>query len=356
MSPVPEPRADLALREGYHSPQVSVDVRLNTNESPYPPPRGWYEALTAELSDIELNRYPDREAKRLRGALAEWHGVPVEHVFAGNGSNEVLQCIYLAYGGPGRKVAVFEPTYALYAHIAHVTGTGVSEGARDANFAVSAEAAVALLETERPSIVMLCSPNNPTGTPERRETVLALLEAVGSEALIVVDEAYGQYASWSAIDMVADDRPLVVVRTYSKTWGMAGLRLGYMVGPAEVVEVMGRVVLPYHIDAMKQAAGRLALQFSPQMEEHVTAIVSERQRVIEGLSRLDVDVWPSEANFVLWRPRKKSGPQVWKALVDRSVLVRDFSSAPGLAGHLRTTVGTPAENSRFLEALQEVLN
>jgi histidinol-phosphate aminotransferase len=352
---LPEPRSELGLRQGYHSPQVSVEVRLNTNESPYPPPPAWYDALAAELRDVELNRYPDRNATRLRGALAGWHSVAASQVFAANGSNEVLQCLYLAYGGPGRKVAIFEPTYALHSHIAHLSGTEVVQASRGQDFSVDVARAVGLVEAERPALVMLCSPNNPTGTPEKRETVLALLEATAGDALVVVDEAYGQFASWSAIDLVGDDVPLVVVRTYSKTWGMAGLRLGYMVGPSSVVQVMERVVLPYHLDTIKQAAGRLALQFSAEMEAHVTAIVSERTRLIEELSHLDVDIWPSEANFVLWRPRKKPASQVWQGLVERSVLVRDISTAPGLAGYLRTTVGAPAENSRFLEALMEVL-
>ncbi|HET9059863.1 MAG TPA: histidinol-phosphate transaminase [Acidimicrobiales bacterium] len=356
MTGLPQPSAELGLREGYHSPQVDVEVRLNTNESPYPPPPEWYEALAGELGDIALNRYPDREATRLRGALAQWHGVGAAQVFAANGSNEVLQCIYLAYGGPGRKVLIFEPTYALHSHIAHLTGTEVVQAPRAGDFSVDATVAVELVRKERPAMVMLCSPNNPTGTPEKRETVLEILDAAAGEALVVVDEAYGQFASWSAIDLVADDVALAVVRTYSKTWGMAGLRLGYTVAPSPVVEVLGRVALPYHLDSLKQAAGRLALQFSAHMEAHVSAIVSERQRLVDELSRLDVDVWPSEANFVLWRPRKKGASQVWQELVGRSVLVRDISSAPGLAGYLRTTVGAPEENSRFLAAVTEVLS
>lgn len=188
---------------------------------------------------------------------------------------------------------------------------------------------------------------------EDAATVSAVVAA--SPGIVVVDEAYGQFASWSALDLVDESVPLVVVRTYSKTWSMAGLRLGYLIGPTEVVKVLERVVLPYHLDALKQAAGRLALQFSSQMESRVALIVGERERLVSELSHLPVQVWPSQANFVLWRPLRHRGADVWHGLVQRSVLVRDTSSWPGLEGCLRTTVGMKQENDRFLSALAEVL-
>jgi len=350
---LPQPRADLGLREGYHSAQVPVEVRLNTNESPYPPPPEWLQAVTEMARDIAFNRYPDRSARALREALAELHGVAPEQVFAANGSNEVLQSLCLAYGGAGRVAAMFEPTYALHSHIAHLTGTEIVQGQRRPDFTLDLSAALEVIENASPSIVFLCSPNNPTGLSEDEATVSAIIAA--SPGLVVVDEAYGQFASWSALELVRDDVPLVVVRTFSKTWSMAGLRLGYMVGPTEVVKVLERVVLPYHLDVLKQAAGRLALQFSSQMESRVAAIVGERDRLIAELSQLPVKVWPSQANFVLWRPLHRSGADVWQGLVERSVLVRDTASWPGLDGCLRTTVGTPDENDRFLAALAEVL-
>ena len=353
-SSLPEPRADLGLREGYHSPQVPVEVRLNTNESPYPPPPEWLEALAREASRISYNRYPDRSATALRGALAELHGVQPEQIFAANGSNEVLQSICLAYGGAGRKAAMFEPTYALHSHIAHLTGTEVVQGQRGPDFTLDASTATSLIKKECPSIIFLCSPNNPTGLTEAASTVSSLV--VASPGLVVVDEAYGQFASWSALDLVREDVPLVVVRTYSKTWSLAAMRLGYLIGPSEVVRALERVALPYHLDALKQAAGRLALQFSAEMERRVELIVVERERVIAELSKLPVKVWPSEANFVLWRPLELAADEVWRGLVQRSVLVRDTSSWPRLRGCLRTTVGTAEENDRFLAALEEVLS
>ena len=229
---------------------------------------------------------------------------------------------------------MFEPTYALHSHIAHVTGTPLVQGKRRPDFTVDVGAAVSLIEKEAPSIVFLCSPNNPTGTAEDEGTVSAVIAS--SPGLTVVDEAYGQFSSWSALELVREDVPLVVVRTYSKTWSMAALRLGYLIGPSEVVNVLDRVALPYHLDALKQAAGRLALRFCSQMEQRVALIVAERERVAAELSKMAVKVWPSQANFVLWRPLRHSGAEVWEGLVRRSVLVRDTSSWPGLEGCLRT--------------------
>lgn len=350
---LPALREDLGLREGYHSPQVEVAVRLNTNESPLPPPPGWLEALREELGRVEWHRYPDRGAYELRAALAGLHGVPVEQVFCANGSNEVHQSLCLAYGGPGRSVAVFEPTYALHSFIAHLTGTAVAEGQRRPDFSLDLDTVRDVLAGDGPSITFLCSPNNPTGLADDPATVRAVLDM--APGLVVVDEAYGQFADWSALTLVDDDMPLVVTRTFSKTWSMAAARLGYLVGPAPVVADLQRVALPYHLDTLKQAAGRLAVGFVGEMEERVGLIVRERHRLLAALGRLPVTAWPSQANFILFRPEHRKGAEVWEGLLDRSVLVRDTSSWPRLAGCLRVTVGTPAENDAFLAALGEVL-
>jgi histidinol-phosphate aminotransferase len=204
-----------------------------------------------------------------------------------------------------------------------------------------------------PAVTFLCSPNNPTGRVERQEDVTAILDRV--PGLLVVDEAYGQFASWSAIDMVDDDLPLVVVRTYSKTWSMAAARLGYLIGPAPLVAALEHVALPYHLDAVKQAAGRLALRFRKEMEARVAMLVEERGRLTAALADLPVETWPSESNFILFRPTAVAGRVVWERLLERSVLVRDCSAWPNLDGCLRVTVGTPEENTAFLAALKEAL-
>ena len=348
-----EPREDLALMEGYHSPQVDVDVRLNTNEAPEPPPDGFAAALAAEVASLEWHRYPDRTYRALREAIAAHHGVAPEQVFAANGSNEVLQTLCLAYGGAGRTVAVFEPTYALHSHIARITGTAVAVGARTEDHALDLDEVRRVLAEAQPAITFLCSPNNPTGMLDDEATVREVLDL--APGLLVVDEAYGQFAPWSALDLVDDDRALVVTRTYSKTWSMAAARLGYLIGPRSLVAQLDQIVLPYHLDSVKQAAGRLALGFDDAMRSRVSALVEERGRLVARLSELPVTVWPSAANFVLFRPEARDGEAVWQALLDRSVLVRDCSSWPRLDGCLRVTIGTPAEDDAFLAALEEAL-
>jgi histidinol-phosphate aminotransferase len=342
-------RDDLGVRSGYHSPQVDVAVRLNVNESPSLPPPAWIDELRDAVGALAYNRYPDRSAADLRAALAEFHGVRADQVFCANGSNEVLQSLLLAYGGPDRSAAVFEPTYALHSLIARHTGTAVVEGQRHADFTLDLDAVAAAPA----DITFLCSPNNPTGRAEPQEVVEKVLRL--APGLVVVDEAYGQFAPWSALSLVDDDTGVAVVRTFSKTWAMAAVRLGYLVGPASVVADLDRVVLPYHLSALTQAAGRLALKYRAEMEARVATVVEERGRLAATLAELPVEAWPSDANFILFRPRRADGSAVWQALVDRDVLVRDCSSWPGLDGCLRVTVGTPAENTAFLTALTDVL-
>lgn len=345
------PSEDLGLGDGYHSPQLDAKVRLNTNESPLPPPSAWLDDLAAAVSAIDHNRYPDRGYRALRTALAAEHGVSPEQIFVANGSNEVLQTVFLTYGGPSRSVAVFEPTYALHGHIARLTRTEVLVGERDQDFAIPEAELDRVLGEGRPDITMLCSPNNPTGRAEPRDLVE---KAMGATAgLLVVDEAYGQFAPWSALDLLTEDGGVAVVRTFSKTWSMAATRLGYLVAPAAMVAALDQVVLPYHLDALKQEAGRLALAHRGEMEDRVSQIVSERRRIEAGLAALEVRAWPSDANFVLFQVN--DGPEVWRELADRSVLVRDCHAWPRLAGCLRVTVGTPDENDAFLAALKEII-
>ena len=346
-------RDDLRALEGYHSPQVDVRVRLNTNEAPTPPPTAWRDAFAAELSRVEWHRYPDRSAAALRSAIADSHHVRSDQVFAANGSNEVLQTLLLAYAGSGRRVVTFEPTYQMHGHIARLTGSTVVEGERGADFRLDVACAVGLIHETSPAVTFLCSPNNPTGLVEPADNVRALLAA--EPGLLVVDEAYGQFADWSALSMVDESTPLVVTRTFSKTWSMAASRLGYVVGPSWLIAELDKVALPYHLDAAKQIAGRLALQFTDDMDARVAQIVFERERIAATLGTLDLEVFPSGANFILFRPRNKPGRQVWQELLDRSILIRDCSGWPRLTDCLRVTVGTSEENDEFLEAIREIV-
>lgn len=355
-APVPL-RPGLAERSGYHSPQVEVEVRLNTNESPFGPPDAWRAELQGQIADLAFHRYPDRQATALRAALARSHAVGAEEVFCANGSNEVLQCLLLAYGGPGRRVAVFEPTYALHRHIAELTSTEVAAGWRTARFTLDLPASDALLADADPVVTFLCSPNNPTGTAESPEVVRHVLER--APGLVVVDEAYGQFAPWSALELRRSGAPgaqrLVVVRTFSKTWAMAACRLGYLVADPEVVRACELTALPYHLDALTQAAGVLALRYEDDMRKRVALVVEERGRLAGALADMAVETWPSEANFILFRPTGRPARQVWEDLLADSVLVRDCSTWSGLDGCLRVTVGTAEENSRFLASLRRSL-
>jgi histidinol-phosphate aminotransferase len=353
-----EPRDDIALMEGYHSPQTPVAIRLNTNESPYPPPPAWVDEVRGLIGSFAWHRYPDRRAIDLRTAIGAQHDVGPEQVFVANGSNEVLQTILLTYGGHGRWAALWEPTYALHAHIARLTGTGVVVGERGADFSVD------LLDVKRvfhearpgPSVAFLCSPNNPTGTVDSPEVVHAVLDQVrAADGLLVVDEAYGQFAPWSALAVVHEDAPLVVTRTFSKTWSMAAARLGYVVGPSWVIAELEKVALPYHLDALKQRIGLSALGYVDDMHARVAALVEQRGRVQAALTDLPVESWPSGANFILFRPVHVDGGQVWQQLLERSILVRNCASWPRIEGCLRVTIGTPDENEAFIAALREIL-
>jgi histidinol-phosphate aminotransferase len=351
---VPPVRPDLELGEGYHSPQVDAEVRLNTNESPFAPPDEWREELLAALEEVSFHRYPDRPATELRRAVADLHGVTADEVFCANGSNEVLQSVLLAFGGPGRRALLFEPTYALHSHIARITGTEVDEGRRDDAFLIDPQDAERLIAAGRPAITFLCSPNNPTGRAEPSDTV----ERVASVApgLVVVDEAYGQFSSWTALALRGPAQPgLVVTRTFSKTWALAGARLGYLVADPAVVEACEAVALPYHLSAQTQLAGLLALRHVREMETRVARITEERGRVAAALNDLPVDSWPSDANFILLRPRERDADGVWRSLLAHSVLIRNCASWEGLKGCLRVTIGTPEENNRFLQGLKESL-
>ncbi|MEX0663205.1 MAG: histidinol-phosphate transaminase [Acidimicrobiia bacterium] len=354
---LPRPRADLSALEGYHSPQLDVSVRLNTNESPYAPPPAFVDAWLEGLRAVPLNRYPDRSARELRDGLAASMDQPTARVFAANGSNEVLQTLLLTYAGPGRRALVFEPTYALHAHIAQIAATEVVTAERAGDFTVSATEAGIVIAADRPSVTLLCSPNNPTGTVESRATIEGLLGAVTDHGpgLLVVDEAYGEFAEHSALDLVGDDVPLVVVRTYSKVWSLAALRLGFAVGPPSVIAELEKTVLPYHLSAATQVAGCQALRFDAEMRARVTTLVTERHRLASALARLPgLTVYPSGANFVLVRV-DGDGHALWQRLVERGILVRDFSRWPRLDNCLRITVGTPEEDDALLTAMREAL-
>ena len=364
-------RSHLAALERYHSPQVEADVRLNTNESPLPLPEKFRQAAAAAMDEIAWQRYPERDGYSLRHKLADHQDLKPEQLFVANGSNEVIQTLLMCYGGLERKVLVFEPSYLLHAHIAQSLGSQVVKGQRNDDFTLDWPQAERLALQHRPSVIFLCSPNNPTGIAEPLAVVENMLEvAQDIGALLVVDEAYVEFSPHSVLPMFDEDVPLAITRTFSKTWGLAAARLGYVMAPGWVCCELEKVALPYRLNQLTQTLGELALDFEDEMLRRSRSIMSERQRICDQLTRLGVRFWPSAANFVLFRdPAVAAGSgtgsaaadaseapnPLWEKLLERSVLVRDCSSWPRLAGCLRVTVGTPAENDQFLEALEDAL-
>ena len=352
--------ADLPIRDDlrglspYGAPQESVPIALNVNENTHPIPEDVatdiVTAIAAEI--LTINRYPDREFTGLRKALAGYlgHGLVAENIWAANGSNEVLQQILQAFGGPGRSVLGFPPTYSMHSIIASGTGTRWVAAERDEGFEISPDTAVAAIEREKPDLVFFCSPNNPTGTPLSLETIAAAYEATAG--IVVVDEAYAEFAregTPSAITLL-DGRPrLIVSRTMSKAFAFAGARLGYLAADPAVADALRLVRLPYHLSALTQAAATAALAHSDEMLAMVDDIKAQRDRLLIELPRLGFHAWPSASNFVLFGGVPEPHA-VFEALLERGIIIRDL----GIPGHLRVTAGTEAETTAFLEALAEL--
>ncbi|WP_347060347.1 histidinol-phosphate transaminase [Blastococcus sp. HT6-30] len=351
-------RPELRGRTPYGAPQLPATHRLNTNENPHPLPAELLADLGAALGSaaLELNRYPDRDAVALRTDLAAYltrtggQAVAPAQVWAANGSNEVLQQILQAFGGAGRTALGFTPSYSMHPIIAAGTGTAWVDGHRAADFTIDTGAAVGQVREVRPDVTFVTSPNNPTGTAVALDTVAALYEA--TEGVVVVDEAYAEFARTgtpSALTLLPGRPRLIVSRTMSKAFGMAGLRLGYLAADAAVVDALQLVRLPYHLSSLTQAAARAALGHTDALLATVDAVKAQRDRIVDALPGLGLTSVPSDANFVLFG-HFADAPAAWQALLDRGVLVRDV----GLPGWLRVTAGTAEETDAFLAALGEV--
>ena len=343
------PRPGLREVEPYAAPQLDVRARLNTNECPYPLPDGFRDDLARAVADLSLNRYPLREANELRERLAALHGHPVEGTWCANGSNEVIQQLLQAYGGPGRRAVTFEPTYSLHSRLGWVTNTDVASVRLDEPWTIGSED-VARARAHDPDVVFVCSPNNPTGNAQPTEVVAEL--AGTTDALVIVDEAYVEFGGTSAAGLISANPNVVVVRTFSKAFALAGARLGYCLAHPDVVEDIRRVRLPYHLSALAQAAGLAALDHRDDALRILDAVRTQRDRILAALPELGVEAFGSDANFVLFRPPGDAAA-VWEGLLDRGVLIRDFTNL--IPGCLRVTAGTPEEVGRFLSAIEEVL-
>ncbi|HWU46267.1 MAG TPA: histidinol-phosphate transaminase [Humibacter sp.] len=346
-------RADLRGRTPYGAPQKSVRVALNVNENTHPIPddvaRDIESALAVALRSA--NRYPDREFVALRDALAHYlgHDLNRQNIWAANGSNEVLQQLLQAFGGPGRSVLGFEPTYSMYPLLASGTGTRWIPAARDADFELSPATAAARVREARPDVVLLCAPNNPTGTPLDLAVVQAVYDAC--EGIVVVDEAYAEFMPPevpSALTLLAGRERLVVSRTMSKAFAFAGVRLGYLAADPAVTDALRLVRLPYHLSGLTQAAAVAALGHSAEMLGMVDEIRVQRDRMVDGLAALGYRPYRTGGNFVLFGG-VDDPDALFGDLLKRDILIR----VVGIPNHLRVSAGTEAETTAFLDAMAD---
>ena len=350
-------REELRGKSAYGAPQLHVAYQLNTNENPYPPSQALVDDLVAETRRLAttLNRYPERDAVELRQALADYvseqTGVRVGYaqVWAANGSNEILQQLLQAFGGPGRSVLGFTPSYSMHPILADGAHTQFVECPRDENFRIDMDRALAAVAQHQPDIIFVTTPNNPTGGVTSVDDIAALADA--APGILIVDEAYGEFSSSPSAVTLLDKYPtkLVVSRTMSKAFGFAGGRLGYFVADPAFVEAVMLVRLPYHLSVLSQAAATVALRHSADTLATVEKIAAERERVAARLRELGYTVLPSESNFLFFG-RFADQHRVWQQFLDKEVLIRDV----GIAGHLRMTVGLPEENSAFLAVAEDL--
>jgi histidinol-phosphate aminotransferase len=358
-------RDDLRGHTPYGAPQLDVPVRLNTNENSHDVPD---EVIAAIVDAVRreakhLNRYPDREFTGLREDLAAYlgHDLERDQIWAGNGSNEVLQHVLMAFAGPGRAVLGFTPSYSMHPIISTGTGATWVDGKRGRNTAADREEyedfnlhvdeTVAQIRKHTPDVTFLCSPNNPTGTSLSLDVVRAAYDA--TDGIVVVDEAYAEFArpgTPSALTLLPGRERLIVTRTMSKAFTLAGARVGYLAADAAITDALRLVRLPYHLSSLTQAAARAALWYSDVLLETVEKTKSERDRIVESLHELALRPAPSDANFVLFGGIADE-KAIWRALLERGVLVRDV----GLPGYLRVTAGTEDETTSFLDALADAL-
>ena len=352
-------RQILRPMSAYGAPQVPARASLNTNENPYPPSLVLQQAITDAIAKVagDLNRYPDRDATVLRASLAnyinEQSGTKFseENVWAANGSNEIIQSIFLAFGAG--SVLGFTPSYSMHPLIAKVAGSTWIDGKRNADFSLNTSDAVAQILENKPSLTFITTPNNPTGGAVTIEAVQALSDACKTVGgLLVVDEAYAEFSQEkSAVTLIANNPHIVVIRTMSKAFAFAGARVGYLVSDAAVKDAMMIVRLPYHLSALTQAAAQVAINHRAELLSGVSTLITSRGAVVQAIHDMGLTTIPSSANFVLFTGFEQESAQLWAALLEKGVLIRDV----GLSGYLRVTIGNEAENELFISSLKELI-
>jgi histidinol-phosphate aminotransferase len=347
------PRPELDSLIPYDAKDVKADVVLASNENPSNLPGEVLGKLADRLRRFAFNRYPDPTAVELRTLIAEANGLEPRNVLVGNGGDELIFDLLLAWGGPGRRLLDFPPTFAMYGIDAEVTGTEVVKLPRGADFSIDAEATLARLAESDIDIVMISNPNNPTGNLVPETLLIDILNA--TDALVLVDEAYFEFSRHTMRPHMERHKNLVILRTFSKAFSLAGMRVGYVLAHEEVVLELMKVRQPYSVNAFSQMVAAMVFRERVVFEQGVRDIMRGRDQVTHGLSNMpEVEVFPSEANFVLFRVEHASA--MWRDLLHgHSVLIRDFSRATGLTDCLRVTVGTEKQNRAFLNAVSEVL-
>lgn len=351
-------REDLRGKSPYGAPQLEVPVRLNTNENPHPPTEALVDDVAESVREAarNLHRYPDRDAVALRADLAAYlsavtgNSVGVENVWAANGSNEILQQLLQAFGGPGRSAIGFVPSYSMHPIISDGTQTAWLVANRADDFGLDAGVAATAIKEHNPDIVFVTSPNNPSGQSVSLDDLRSLLDAM-TKGIMIVDEAYGEFSSQPSAIALLEAYPtrLVVSRTMSKAFAFAGGRLGYLIAAPAVIDAMLLVRLPYHLSSVTQAAARAALRHADETLGSVATLIAERERVCAALRDMGFRVIPSDSNFVLFG-EFVDAPATWRRYLDEGVLIRDV----GIPGYLRTTIGLAAENDALLTASAQI--
>lgn len=353
--PNPAVRASRSVLAGivpYDPKYLPAEVMISANENPRPVPPEVQDQITAAIAQVDLNRYPDPLANDLRTLIGEAWGYPKEYVLLGNGGDELLFNLALAWGGAGRTLLTTPPTFSVYAANAQLTETNVVAIPRREDFSLDEETILERVSAGDIDYAIITNPNNPTGNSVDTAFLKQLLEA--TDALIMVDEAYGEFGGESMIPYLDDHPNLIVLKTFSKAYSLASVRLGYVMANPTIIQEFIKVRQPYSVDAVSQAIGTAVYQNRALLQPGIDNIIAERAKLIEALNGLPgIEVFPSDANFILIRI--PNAGQVWDDLYQRGILVRDFSKAPGLEDCLRITVGTEQENKRLIEALRDIL-
>jgi histidinol-phosphate aminotransferase len=349
---LPKPRADLAAFPAYRTGQQKADVRLNANEWAEPNPAGdWL--TPEELDAVLLNRYPT-SAVDLRGLLAERYHVEPDQLVLGNGSNEVLLNTFLVFGGHGRKTLLFQPTYSMHGRLTTIAGGTVVDEIIGLPYDITRDRAVATAAKARADIIVFTTPNNPTGNEVPFDAILAVTEA-HPETLVLVDEAYSDFAGTTLLPELATHPNMVISKTFSKVRAAAGLRVGILVTHPAVAEMFRAVQLPYNVSSLTHAVAAKIAKDDASVSRRVEQCHIERARVYAALKKVRaIEAYPSVTNFILFRMKDETPAAVHTRFLEQSVLIRDISMWPGCAGCLRVSIGTPAENDRFIAALDHV--